>query len=151
MSGGQFVVMYLEKDSPDEEKFSLPMTYDGAQWAAKKLERDGFEVIAVLTEEGASERKQVQQAQAGGQSLEGVHLDQFLNETVRGFRRMYPGVSREAALEATALLCTLWLEGRRDLQDALLDEVHSAPLAGAPDWRREIRFAIANRRPEGEK
>jgi len=140
--------MFLGKDSPTE-MFSLPMTHDGAQWAAKKLERDGYKVMAVVTAEHAAERQAM--LEPGGGLKEGAHLHSFLSDIVKRFRQDYPGVPKESALEVISLLCTLYLEGEADLQSALLDEVHAAMPVGVFDWRKHMQMAIANRRPEGER
>jgi cytochrome P450 len=129
------------------ELFSEPLPDAKASERAFKLETQGFEVIALITPEHAAERQAVQQ---GLLSQGGAHLDRFVNETVRQLWRIYPGVSREAALEAAIFILTLAAGGRANLQDALLDEVHSVTITGTPDWRNEIRLAIANRGPEEE-
>lgn len=148
MSNVDSVVMYLEKGDPTE-RFTQPMTHDGAKWAAKKLSSDGYEVIAIVTAEHAAER---QSAGATGQPIEGAHLVVLLDDIVERFTRDYPGVPRESALEVVRLLCTLSLEGDGDenLQAALMDEIHMQPLIRSGGWRQDVRIAIANRRPQGE-
>lgn len=140
--------MYLEKGG-SRELFTQEMTKTGADWAAKKLDREGYEVIAVITAEHAAERKAM--FRPDGSLAEGAHLHAFLGDVVSRFRRDYPGVPRESALEVVSLLCTLVLEGEKDLQSALLDEVHAPTPAGGADWRQDMLTAIANRNPEAKK
>lgn len=149
MSALQYEVMYLEKGSA-REKFSAPLTFQGAEWAARKMANEGFEVIAVVTSEHAAERRAAAERNEDGGPIPGAHLITFLNDIVRRFRQDYPGVQRESALEAISLLCTLSLEGEKDLQNALLDEIHSPGLSGDNKWRMDMQIAISNRRPEGE-
>lgn len=146
MSATEYEVMYLEEG---REKFTLPLTHEGAEWSARKLANDGYEVIAVVTSEHAAERRAVARGEDGGLTS-GAHLTLLLNDVVRRFQQDYPKVRRESALEAVSLLCTLSLEGERDLQGALLDEVHRPDLPEGIRWREDIRISIANRRPEGE-
>ena len=146
MSGPDSVVMYRKKGS-SKELFTEAMTSAGAELAAGKLDRAGFEVIAPLTAEHAAERKVMLNPDGG--LIEGAHLHAFLSDTVRRFRQDYPGVSRESALEVVSLLCTLALEGESDLQAALLDEVHAQTPAGGADWRQDMLISISNRNQEG--
>lgn len=147
---GQYEVMYLEKGD-SKELFSQPMTYEGVEWAARKLSREGFDVIAIVTAEHAAERRERTIQNGTGGILPGAHLTAFVNDIVRRFRRDYPGVPRESALEVIGMLCKLSQQAPevRDLQTALLNEIHDL---GASDdkWRLDMRIAIANRRPEGE-
>lgn len=145
MSAGEYKVMYLKEG---KEAFSLPMTHQDAEWSARKLSRDGYEVVAIVTSEHAQDRMDL--AAQGGALAPGAHLLILLNDVARRFQQDYPKVRRESALEAVSLLCTLSLEGEADLQGALLDEVHTPDLPGSGRWREDIRMAIANRRPEGE-
>lgn len=142
------VVMYLERDG-SRELFTQEMTKAGADWAAKKLDREGYEVIAVITAEHAAERKAMFHPDGG--LTEGAHLHALLGDIVRRFRQDYPGVPRESALEVVSLLCTLVLEGEKDLQSALLDEVHAPTPAGGADWRQDMLAAIASRNPEAKR
>lgn len=143
------VVLYTERGS-SEEKFTGILTYEEGLRRAEELERGGGTVHALITPEHAKERQSAMKpVEKGGVSMDGVHLHQFLNETVRNFRKFYPGVSRETALEVTRFLCVSLLDGEEDLQAALLEAVHDGrPIAG-PDWRTEMLVSITNRRPEG--
>lgn len=143
------VVMYLEKGG-SEELFTQEMAHEDAKQAAGKLDREGYEVIAIITAEHAAERKAAAGRDRDGGSIPGTHLTALLDDVVRRFRQDYPKVRRESALEVVSLLCTLSLEGETDLQTALLDEVHAPGPAGSDPWRRDMVISIANRRPEGE-
>lgn len=146
MTGPDSVVMYLKKGS-SKELLTEAMTYDGANDKARELTEKGYEVIAVITAEHAAERKVM--FRPDDALIEGAHLHAFLSDVVRRFRQDYPGIPRESALEAVSLLCTLVLEGEKDLQSALLDEVHAPTPVGGADWRQDMRMAISNRNPEG--
>lgn len=145
MSNGQYVVLFSERGG-SQEFFSQPMTYDGAKWAAGYFERQGRTVIAVVTTEHAEERKRAAQP---GPEIEGAHLRELLDDIVQRFDGDYPGVSRETALRAISFLCGLVLNGERDLQAALLNEIHTQAPLGLADWRTDMQFSIRNRRPEG--
>jgi hypothetical protein len=139
---GEYAVMYLEKGG-SKELFTAPLTYEGAAQTARRLDGEGYEVIATLTAEHAIER----QATIGqaGQVIPGSHLVTLLGDIVRRFRQDYPGVQRETALEVVSLLCTLALEGETDLQSALSDEVHAPSPAEAVKWRQDMLLSILNR------
>lgn len=145
------VVMYLHPGE-SKERFTKAVTYRQANDRARELEAQGNTVIALITPEHAGERQSAAKPmEKEGLSMTGVHLHQFLGETVRNFRKLYPGVSRESALEVTSLLCTALLKGDQNLQEALLDEIHSVQdFLREPSWHTDMRLAIANRRPEGE-
>lgn len=137
--------MYSEKGLSGE-KFSDPATFEDATQHANGMAADGYEVIAIVTVEHAAERKKI--IAQDGSPIPGAHLIALLNDIVRRFRRDY-SVSRESALEAVSLLCTLSLEGATDLQTALLDEIHTSGPPGTEKWRQDMRIAIANRQARG--
>lgn len=143
--------MYLERGT-SKELFSQPMTFQGAEWAARKLVREGFDVLAVVTSEHAAERRAAAAQGEEGGMLPGAHLTAFVNDVVRRFRRDYPGVPRESALEVISLLCKMSQgdPGARSIQAALLNEIHDLGASDGSKWRQDMRMAIANRRPEGE-
>lgn len=144
---GQYVVMYSEKGS-SAELFSQPGSYEDAKWSAGYFERQGYEVIAVITAEHAQERKGARESHG---EIEGSHLWDLLDSIVDRFTRNYPGVARKTALEAVVRLCTWELQGEKGLQAALLDEIHRPVQPGVADWRTDMQFSIRNRRPEGDR
>lgn len=145
-------VLYFHSEER-EERFTETLTYEEGLSRAKELEAEGHEVLSLITPEHAKERQSAMRPVVKeGVSMDGVHLHQFLQETVCNFRKFYPGASRETALEVTRFLCGSLLDGEQDLQEELLDEVHNGyPTVGdnRPDWRTEMKFMITNRRPEG--
>lgn len=140
---GEYTVLYTEKGA-SEELFSQPSSYDDAKWCAGYLERKGYAVVAVITAEHAEERKHAGQS---GQ-IEGAHLRSLLNDIVQRFGDTYPGATRETALEAVRFLCGLELGGEKDLQAALLNEIHAPAPLGSADWRTDMQFSIRSREPE---
>lgn len=143
------VVLYLPKDDSYIEQFTGVLTHEEGLRRAEELEASGHEVLSLVTPEHAKERQSAMKTvEKEGVSMDGVHLHQFLHETVRNFRKFYPGASREAALEVTRLLCGNLLDGEEDLQTVLLDEIHNGhPIISSdgPNWRTEILMIIANR------
>lgn len=137
--------MYLERGGLCE-LFIQEMIYEGVKWVVGKLDCEGYEVIVVMMVEYVVEWQVM--ICLDGSLIEGVYLYVFLGDVVSRFWCDYLGVFWESVLEVVSLFCMLVLEGEKDFQLVLLDEVYVLIFVGGVDWCQDMLMVIVSRNLE---